>query len=123
MEVISYREQNEKGIEVSGGNLTSIMEDIIDYVGIDAKHSYEDAIMPVAEFAKRYQDRISVLGEFDVNRLSSSTPEEIRNHTRFLLDEVGGSGRYALGSGNSIPEYVPVANYLAMLDEGWKTRR
>ncbi len=106
----------------SCGNLTSIMEDIIDYVGIDAKHSYEDAIMPVAEFAKRYQDRISILGGFDVNRLSSSPPKEIRKHTRFLLGEIGGSGRYAMGSGNSIPEYVPVANYLAMLDEGWKAR-
>ena len=27
-------------------------------------------------------------------------------------------GGYALGSGNSIANYVPVENYLAMLDEG-----
>lgn len=106
----------------SCGNLTSIMDDIIDYVGIDAKHSYEDAIMPVFEFAKRYAGRISILGGFDVDRLSRSQSEEVRRHTRLLLDELGKCGGYALGSGNSIPEYVPVTNYLTMLDEGWKSR-
>jgi len=106
----------------SCGNLTSIMEDIIDYVGIDAKHSYENVIMPVAEFAKLYKGRISVLGGFDVNRLIRSSQDEIRIHTRFLLNELGCPGGYALGSGNSIPEYVPSSNYLTMLDEGWKAR-
>jgi len=27
------------------------------------------------------------------------------------------TGMFAVGSGNSIPSYVPVENYLAMLDE------
>jgi len=34
----------------SCGNLGPIMEDLISEVKIDAKHSFEDAIMPVAEF-------------------------------------------------------------------------
>jgi uroporphyrinogen decarboxylase len=31
-------------------------------------------------------------------------------------------GRFALGSGNSVTNFVPVENYLIMLDEaaGWK---
>ena len=29
---------------------------------------------------------------------------------------------YALGSGNSIPDYVPVQNYLKMLEVGWRGR-
>lgn len=35
----------------SCGNLSSIMEDLIDEVGIDARHSFEDVIMPVEEAA------------------------------------------------------------------------
>ena len=31
--------------------------------------------------------------------------------------ERGAGGRYAVGSGNSIPSYIPVENYLAMVDE------
>ena len=40
---------------------------------------------------------------------------------RETLDECM-PGRYALGSGNTIENYIPVENYLAMLEEGlrWK---
>lgn len=106
----------------SCGNLSEIMEDLIEDVGIDAKHSYEDAILPVTEAKKLYGDRIAILGGFDVNRLCRSTQREIRQYTDFLLSEIGDSGGYALGSGNSIPEYVPLENYLTMLAAGWQSR-
>ncbi len=106
----------------SCGQLESIMEDIIEDVRIDARHSYEDAIMPVTEFKKRYGGRIGILGGFDVDRLCRSTEQEVRNHTRALLRECGSDGGYALGSGNSIAPYVPIENYLAMIDEAWRLR-
>jgi len=34
----------------------------------------------------------------------------------------GARGRYAVGSGNSVPSYIPVENYLAMVEEA-VTRR
>lgn len=46
-----------------------------------------------------------------------SIPQEVRQHTRFLAETCGRRGRYAVGSGNSIPSYVPVDNYLSMVDE------
>lgn len=101
----------------SCGNLRTIVEDLVRDVGIDGKHSFEDAIWPVQDFQAVYGDRIAVLGGMDVNILSAGTPEEVRRHTRFLMETCGGRGRYAIGSGNSIPSYVPVENYLAMLDE------
>jgi uroporphyrinogen decarboxylase len=101
----------------SCGNLSLIMEDLISDVCIDGKHSYEDAIIPVQDFQARYGDRIAVLGGMDVHRLTTGTPEQVRQHTRFLIETCGGRGRYAVGSGNSIPSYVPLANYLAMVDE------
>lgn len=101
----------------SCGNLSSIMEDLIEDVGIDAKHSFEDVIMPVEEFHERYGERIGVLGGVDINRLSQDTPEQIRSYVRFLVEQCGPRGRYAIGSGNSIPSYIPVQNYLAMVDE------
>jgi len=106
----------------SCGQLSAVMEDIIEDVGIDAKHSYEDAILPVTEAKKLYGDRIAILGGFDIDRLCRSTEKEIRSYTRMLMEELGASGGYALGSGNSIAAYVPVENYLTMLDEAWKLR-
>jgi uroporphyrinogen decarboxylase len=101
----------------SCGNLKLIIEDLIEDVQIDAKHSYEDAIIPVWEFQAQYGDRIGVLGGVDLNILGAGTPQQVRQRARFLLETCGGRGRYALGAGNSIPSYIPVENYLAMVDE------
>ena len=101
----------------SCGNLEAIMEDLIADVAIDGKHSYEDVIIPVHEFQQRYGDRIAVLGGLDINILTEATPDQVREKTRFLIETCGTRGRYAVGSGNSIPSYIPAANYLAMVDE------
>lgn len=101
----------------SCGNLAGIMDDLIDDVGIDGKHSTEDAILPAEDFQARYGDRIAVLGGVDVNILALGTEPDVRRRTRELIEICGARGRFAVGSGNSIPSYVPAANYLAMVDE------
>lgn len=101
----------------SCGRVTGIMKDLIEDVGIDGKHSYEDAIIPVQEFQALYGKWIAVLGGVDLNILSGGTADEVRKKTRLLLEECGARGRYAIGSGNSVPSYVPVENYLAMVGE------
>lgn len=106
----------------SCGNLTEIMDDIIGDVGIDAKHSYEDAILPVEEAARLYGGRIAILGGFDVDKLSRMTVSQVKAKTTELLQMLGCRGGYALGSGNSIPGFVPIENYLAMLETGWNFR-
>jgi uroporphyrinogen decarboxylase len=100
----------------SCGEISSIMPDLIDTVGIDGKHSFEDAILPAPEFQRRYGDRLATLGGVDVGILAGGTPEQVRARTRELLSACAPAGRYAIGSGNSIPSYIPVENYLTMLD-------
>ena len=39
-----------------------------------------------------------------------------------MLDRAEAKGAYALGSGNSIPEYIPYEKYLAMLECAWERR-
>jgi len=106
----------------SCGNVADVMDDVIDYAGIDAKHSIEDVITPVIEFKRRWGDRITVLGGVDVDVLTRGTPGEVTAYTRRIIEECAPDGNYALGSGNSIANYVPVRNYLAMLREGWRYR-
>jgi len=102
------------------GNLRVVMDDLIDYVGIDAKHSYEDTYMPVAEAKRLYGDRIAILGGVDVDFLTRSSEEQVRAYTRQVLEDCMPGGGYALGTGNSVANYIPVHNYLAMLDEANK---
>ncbi len=107
----------------SCGNLELIMDDLLDYCKIDAKHSYEDTIMPVTDFKKKYGDRVSVLGGIDVHFLCTATEDEVRKRTRETLEACMPGGGYGLGTGNSVANYIPVRNFLAMLDEGNKVGR
>jgi len=93
------------------------MGDLIEDVGVDGKHSFEDAILPAPQFQRRYGQRLAVLGGVDVSVLARGSPGDVRRRVRELISECGPRGRFAIGSGNSIPSYVPVENYLAMLDE------
>jgi uroporphyrinogen decarboxylase len=104
----------------SCGKLDLIMEDLIDAVGIDARHSFEDTIEDVLTANSRYGNRIAILGGIDVDFLCRSSEQEIRNRVRQTLDAGMPGGGYCLGSGNSIANYIPVDNFLVMLDEGRK---
>jgi uroporphyrinogen decarboxylase len=100
------------------GNLAEVMEDLIDDVGIDAKHSFEDVIQPVAEFKRQYGSRVAALGGIDMDVLAGGAEHEVRAYTRKVIEECAPGGGWALGSGNTVANYVPVENFLAMLDEG-----
>jgi uroporphyrinogen decarboxylase len=76
--------------------------------------------MPVAEVKKKYGNRIAVMGGVDMDFIARSSPEKIRQYTRAVLDECGPGGGYALGCGNTVANYVPAENFLAMLGEGRK---
>jgi uroporphyrinogen decarboxylase len=106
----------------SCGKIFSVMEDVI-ALGINAKHSNEDTIAPFDEWIARYGDRIGLLGGIDVDLLCQESPETISKTVlekgRRFRDTACG---YALGSGNSIPDYVPVEGYLAMIQSAQALR-
>ena len=58
-----------------------------------------------------------------MNLLAKGTESEVRKRTREILEICGPGGHYVLGSGNSVANYVPLGNYLAMVDEGRKWNR
>jgi uroporphyrinogen decarboxylase len=106
----------------SCGKIFEIMDDVI-ALGINAKHSNEDQIAPFDVWIERYGERIGLLGGIDVDVLCQKTPAEIsaevfEKGSRFRSKAKG----YALGSGNSIPDYVPVDGYLAMVDAAQRIR-
>ena len=109
----------------SCGKIEAVMDDLIDDVGIDARHSFEDVIEPVESFVARHGDRIAVVGGVDVDLLGRGTEEQVRARTRQILEACAPSRGYVLGTGNSVANYVPLRNFLAMVDEGWRynTRR
>jgi len=104
----------------SCGNLKILMEDIIEYVGIDAKHSYEDTSYPVTEYKKEYGDRIAILGGIDMDKLCRLPRREFSRYVKKVISECAPGGGYALGCGNSVSNYIKLENYLTMLEIGRK---
>ena len=98
----------------SCGYFGDVIEDVIEEIGFDGRHSYEDQIMPVEDAYEAYGHRIVIMGGMDMHFLATASPEEVYARSRAMLERTAERGRYVLGSGNSIPGYVPVRNFLAM---------
>jgi uroporphyrinogen decarboxylase len=107
----------------SCGKLDEIMEDLIGNVRIDAKHSFEDTIEDVRDAKRKYGARLALLGGIDVDFLCRADEDAVRMRVRSTLATCQAGGGYCLGTGNSVANYIPVENYLAMLDEGRKYGR
>jgi uroporphyrinogen decarboxylase len=105
------------------GNIFDIMEEII-ACDIDAKHSNEDQIAPFDKWIDLYNDRIGLFGGIDVDVLCHSSYDDVfrkvvEDGTRFRSKTRG----WGLGSGNSIPEYIPVDGFMGMIDAAKELRR
>ncbi len=99
----------------SCGNLVEVMDEVIDDMKYDGKHSYEDNIIPVEQAYEKWGGRIAILGGLDLDFVCSSSPEKVHERSLKMLERSEVKGAYGLGSGNSIPEYVPFKNYFAMI--------
>ena len=99
----------------SCGYFENIIEDIIEDIRFDGRHSYEDNIMPVEHAYEEYHDRIAIIGGIDVNFICRSTPKEVYNRSKAMLERAAERGGFALGTGNSVPEYVPDENFFALV--------
>jgi len=107
----------------SCGKIFDVFDAIIEDVEIDAKHSNEDGIAPFDEWITRYSERIGLVGGIDVDILCTVGKDEILD----MVFEMGSRFRknangFALGSGNSIPDYVPVEGFLTMIEAVKKIR-
>lgn len=99
----------------SCGQLEAVMDDVIHDMKYDAKHSFEDQITPVEEAYTKWGDQIAILGGIDMDFLARKPIEEIEARSLSMLEKGMSGGGYALGSGNSIPDYIPDENYFAMI--------
>ncbi|MGQ9616137.1 MAG: uroporphyrinogen decarboxylase family protein [Spirochaetota bacterium] len=104
----------------SCGNKDQIMDTLIEDVKIDAIHSFQDNGYPVTLYKKNWGNKVGIIGGVDIDKLARLNEVDLRKYVRNILDICMQNGRYIYGSGNSICNYIPVDNYLIMLDEGKK---
>lgn len=101
----------------SYGSIDEIMPDLVDVVGIDAKHGFDDEICSAKDFKDRWGSRVGALGGVDSNALMTLRPDELRVYVRRVIEECRHGGGFAVGSGAYVSRNVPLENFLTMIDE------
>ncbi len=99
----------------SDGQMKDLIGDIVDcgFVGL---HPIEPKPMDAVTVKAKWGKKICLLGHIDVDLLARGTPKEVREQTRRNLDLLARDGGYCPGSGNSVPDYVPLRNFVAMVE-------
>ena len=97
----------------SCGNIFNVMDELI-AAGIDAKHSNEEQIAPFPVWVEKYGDKIGNFGGIDTDAVCRLSRAEMKEYISDVVKKSVGRGGFAFGSGNSIPSFVPVDNYLMM---------
>ncbi len=99
----------------SDGNYTPVIDDLI-ACGYNALHPCEPSAMDIVGLKQQYAGRLCLCGNINLDStLTLGTPEDVREEVRLRIRTVGPGGGYCCGSSNSVTEYVPFQNYLAML--------
>jgi uroporphyrinogen decarboxylase len=116
-----YKEMNrithEKGrlaVFHSDGAVQHVLEDIVE-CGFDGLNPLEPKAVSINEIKQKYGKRISLIGNIDLGyTLTRGTPDEVKGEVRQRIRDLAPGGGYAVASSNSVPEYVPLANFNAM---------
>ncbi len=100
----------------SDGRLYDVIDDLIE-CGFDALHPCEPASMDIELLKSKYGDRLCLCGNINLDStLTLGTPEEVEEEVKLRIRTIAPGGGYCCGSSNSIPEYVPFDNYVAMIE-------
>lgn len=97
----------------SDGNINEVLPDLLN-LGMNAIHPIEPGAMDILEVKKQYGDKVTLIGNVDINTLTLSAESEVQDEVLFLLDNCSPGGGYILSSSNSLTSYVKPENVKAM---------
>ncbi len=98
----------------SDGKLWDVMDDII-MSGVTALHPIEPKSMEFTEIRDKYSEKVAFCGGIEVDTLARGNNDEIKSLVSSYINNFAGTCSWAVGSSNSIPDYVSIGNYLEML--------
>lgn len=107
----------------SDGDINPVLEDIIG-AGFDALNPLEPPLMDIVALKQSIGRRICLTGNIDLAyTLTLGTPAEVDAEVKERIRVCAPGGGYILMSANSLPDYVPFHNIVALRDAWLKYGR
>lgn len=104
------------------GKLDDVIPLLLDF-GVAAVHGCEKMANDLGHLVDRFGSDIALCGNMDVVFLTHASEQQVREETRAMLEIGSAKGRFIAGCNTSPKDYIPPANYRAMLDEVAKFAR
>jgi uroporphyrinogen decarboxylase len=99
----------------SDGNIDDVLDDLLS-LGMNGLNPIEPDAMDIYRLKKKYQERLCLIGNIDVNMLCSGTVKEVQDEVKRLIETIGTEGAFVIASSNSLTRYCKRENVFAMRD-------
>ena len=99
----------------SDGYLWPVFDDLI-ACGYNAVQALEPEAIDIAEVKKEYGDKLCLIGSISIDTLAKGTLEDVEREVKQRIKTVAPGGGFAVGSSSSVANYIPLENYLAMIE-------
>ncbi len=98
----------------SDGCIYEVLDDIV-AAGFNAIHPIEAEAMDIEKVREMVGPKVCLIGNVSLAyTLTCGTPADVTAEAKRLLQRMAPGGGYCISSGNSIPDYVPYENYMAL---------
>lgn len=99
----------------SDGDMNPLMDVWLE-LNQDAVHPIQTDVMDIYDIARRYGDRVALVGNIFMDDLVDKEPAYIQTQVRERMERIGAHGGYIISSSNSLTDNMKPENILAMRD-------
>jgi len=99
----------------SDGAIGPIIPDLI-ACGFDCLHPFEPDAMDIYEAKARYGKKVCISGNINIGTiLAEGSPSQVEEEVTQMIKRLAPKGGYVLSSSNSMTEFVPLNNFIAVM--------
>jgi uroporphyrinogen decarboxylase len=114
-----YAHVRSKGMKVAQhacGDVSEIFPDLVD-AGMDIYNTFQPEVYDIEKMKRDFGGSVTFYGGVSTQRLlPRATPAEVTVEVRRLMKVIGAGGGYIVAPTHSIPDDVPTANILALIE-------
>jgi uroporphyrinogen decarboxylase len=114
-----YSHVKSKGMYVAQhacGDVSEIFPDLVD-AGMDIYNTFQPEVYDIDRMKRDFGGSVTFYGGVSTQRLlPRASPAEVKEEVRRLIRVIGAGGGYIVAPTHSIPDDVPTANILALMD-------